>query len=52
MPDEDRERLSLADGSAVTVAVAKASKEELGSDWMNAIKTFASCFHAELLVDS
>ena len=47
MPDEGRERLSLTDGSAFTVAAAKASKEELGSDWMNAIKTFASCFHAE-----
>lgn len=52
MPDEDRERLSLADGSAVTVAVTKASKEELDLDWMNAVKTFASCFHAELLVNS
>lgn len=52
MPDEDRERLSLADGSAVTVTAAKASKEELDSGWMNAIKTFASCFHAKLLVNS
>ena len=45
MPDEGRERLSLADGSGLKVTVV--SKEGLGLGWMNAIKTFASCFHAE-----